>query len=75
MDAAIGRLRALLRERGVADDTLLWFSSDNGPIPAKDAATAQRSSGGPGGCKGSLFEGGPASPRSSSGRRASAPTA
>ena len=58
MDAAIGRLRALLRERGVADDTLLWFSSDNGPIPAKDAATAQRSSGGLRGCKGSLFEGG-----------------
>ena len=31
MDRQIGRLRKQLRELGVADNTLLWFNSDNGP--------------------------------------------
>ncbi|MEO0530578.1 MAG: sulfatase-like hydrolase/transferase, partial [Planctomycetota bacterium] len=31
MDAQIGRLRELLRELGAADDTLILFTSDNGP--------------------------------------------
>lgn len=31
MDAQIGRLRAELAELGVADTTMLWFTSDNGP--------------------------------------------
>ncbi|MFM9079896.1 MAG: sulfatase-like hydrolase/transferase, partial [Opitutaceae bacterium] len=30
MDRAIGRFRAALREAGVADNTLVWFNSDNG---------------------------------------------
>ncbi|NWK57330.1 sulfatase-like hydrolase/transferase [Verrucomicrobiaceae bacterium N1E253] len=31
MDEQIGRLRAHLAERGVADNTMIWFCSDNGP--------------------------------------------
>ena len=30
LDAAVGKLRAALREWKVADDTLIWFVSDNG---------------------------------------------
>ena len=56
MDAEIGRLRDALRELGVADDTLLWFSSDNGPAGVGQelpgTATGLR------GRKSSLFEGG-----------------
>ncbi len=40
VDAAVGKLRVALRELGVADDTLLWFTSDNGGITpdSKDPA-------------------------------------
>lgn len=31
MDREIGRLRALLRDLRVADNTIVWFNSDNGP--------------------------------------------
>ena len=31
MDAQIGRIRSLLRARGVAQDTLLTYTADNGP--------------------------------------------
>ena len=31
MDEQIGRLRSELKELGVADNTMLWFCSDNGP--------------------------------------------
>ncbi len=31
IDAQMGRLRSLLRELRIADNTMLWFSSDNGP--------------------------------------------
>ena len=31
MDDAIGRVRALLREYNVSHNTILWFTSDNGP--------------------------------------------
>ena len=31
MDDQMGRLRKLLRELNVADNTMVWFSSDNGP--------------------------------------------
>jgi arylsulfatase A-like enzyme len=51
VDAALGKLRKTLRELKVGDNTLLWFSSDNGPIPP----------GSPGGLrdkKGTLWEGG-----------------
>ena len=31
IDAQMGRLRRLLRKLNIADNTLLWYSSDNGP--------------------------------------------
>lgn len=31
MDAQIGRVRSTLQSLGVAEDTLVWFTSDNGP--------------------------------------------
>ena len=31
MDDQIGRLRETLERLGVADNTMLWFASDNGP--------------------------------------------
>jgi arylsulfatase A len=51
LDAAMGTLRAGLRRLGIADDTLLWFCSDNGAI-------AEGSTGGLRGGKGNLSEGG-----------------
>lgn len=51
MDAAIGWLRRRLGELGVADNTLLFFCSDNG-------AAGPGSTGGLRGKKGSLWEGG-----------------
>lgn len=58
MDEQIGRLRRTLRELGVAGNTLVWFSSDNGP---EGDAIGPRSPGSAGpfrGRKRSLFEGG-----------------
>ncbi|MBM4029716.1 MAG: N-acetylgalactosamine-6-sulfatase, partial [Planctomycetes bacterium] len=55
MDRAIGKFRTLLRELGLADNTLLWYSSDNGtPIPRR----RDPHDGGFRGNKGSLYEGG-----------------
>lgn len=51
MDRAMGRLRTALREAGVADNTLLWYTSDNGAIP-------EGSTGGLRGKKGTVWEGG-----------------
>jgi len=51
MDRAIGLLREELRELGIAENTLLWYTSDNG-------ATGAGSTGGLSGKKGSLWEGG-----------------
>lgn len=51
MDRAIGELRGELRELKIADNTLLWFCSDNG-------ATGPGSTGGLKGKKGSTSEGG-----------------
>ena len=31
VDTQVGVLRATLRELGIADDTMVWFTSDNGP--------------------------------------------
>ena len=31
MDAAIGRVRALLRQHNISYNTMVWFTSDNGP--------------------------------------------
>ena len=51
MDAAIGKLRRGLRKLEIADNTLLWYCSDNGAL--KQGFTAGLS-----GRKGSLLEGG-----------------
>jgi arylsulfatase A-like enzyme len=53
MDEQIGRLRKELRELGAADNTLLWFTSDNGPENNTPGST-----GGFRGRKRSLYEGG-----------------
>ncbi len=54
MDRSIGTLRAGLRELGVADNTLVWFNSDNGGLRGITPGTV----GGLRGFKGSVFEGG-----------------
>ena len=54
MDRSIGTLRAGLRELDVAENTLLWFNSDNGGLPRITPETV----GGLRGFKGSVFEGG-----------------
>ena len=61
LDAQIGRLMAALEELGVADNTLILFSSDNGPedIHIKNAGHSGVGSAGPfRGRKRSLYEGG-----------------
>jgi arylsulfatase A-like enzyme len=40
MDRQIGRLRQQLRDLGIADNTLLWFNSDNGPSYIHDFNSA-----------------------------------
>lgn len=52
MDRAIGTLRDELRKRGLHENTLVWFCSDNGTPPSGVLATPFR------GRKGQLFEGG-----------------
>lgn len=59
LDEQIGRLRAKLRELNVADDTLLWFASDNGPEGNPGPRGRNQGSAGPyRGRKRSLYEGG-----------------
>ncbi len=53
MDEQVGRLRKELRDLGVADNTLLWFTSDNGPENKTPGTT-----GGFRARKRSLYEGG-----------------
>ncbi|MEP2777464.1 MAG: sulfatase-like hydrolase/transferase [Luteolibacter sp.] len=55
MDEQVGRLREALEKAGVADNTMLWFGSDNGPEgSAKSPGTAAHFRG----RKRSLYEGG-----------------
>jgi arylsulfatase A-like enzyme len=54
MDRSIGTLRSTLRKLGVADNTLIWFCSDNGGLPDIRPDTV----GGLRGHKGTLYEGG-----------------
>jgi arylsulfatase A-like enzyme len=55
MDEQVGRLRGALKKAGVADNTMLWFCSDNGP---EGNASAPGKTGGFRGRKRSLYEGG-----------------
>ncbi len=55
MDEQVGRLRETLRKAGVANNTMLWFCSDNGP-EGNDSAPGK--TGGFRGRKRSLYEGG-----------------
>ena len=59
MDRDVGRLMALLKELGLDGDTLVMFSSDNGPTYAGGADAKFFNSAGPlRGLKGDLYEGG-----------------
>jgi arylsulfatase A-like enzyme len=59
LDEQVGRLRARLRELGIAENTLLWFTSDNGPEgPSKSLTQPPGRTGGLRGYKRSLYEGG-----------------
>ncbi len=55
MDQQMGRLRTELKNLGVADNTMLWFCSDNGPEGDDSAAGRTK---GLRGRKRSLYEGG-----------------
>lgn len=54
MDRSVGALRQGLRELNVADNTLVWFCSDNGGLPGIEPGTV----GGLRGHKGTIYEGG-----------------
>ncbi|RMG01140.1 MAG: N-acetylgalactosamine 6-sulfate sulfatase [Planctomycetota bacterium] len=54
MDRSIGTLRKGLRELGLAENTLVWYCSDNGGLPKIHPDTV----GGLRGYKGSVYEGG-----------------
>ncbi len=65
MDEQVGRLNALLEELGVAEDTMVWFCSDNGPEGSDTLQDNGRNRGSTGGLRGrkrSLFNGGVAVP-------------
>lgn len=53
LDAAVGRIRTLLNSFNISHNTMLWFSSDNGPAGRSPGRTA-----GLKGKKGTLYEGG-----------------
>jgi arylsulfatase A-like enzyme len=60
MDAQLGALTAKLKELGLEDNTIVIFSSDNGPSTDRGGVDGEffNSSGGLRGRKGSLYEGG-----------------
>ncbi len=58
MDEQIGRLRDFLKETGIKDNTVLFFTSDNGPEGKKRGGRTQGSTKGLRGRKRSLYEGG-----------------
>lgn len=58
LDEQVGRLRATLRELDVADNTMLFFCSDNGPEGDRPSGRFAGSAGPFRGRKRSLFEGG-----------------
>lgn len=50
IDQQLGKLRRSLRELGIADNTLLWYCSDNGGLVAESSGGRSK--------KGSIYEGG-----------------
>ncbi|MCY4673479.1 MAG: sulfatase-like hydrolase/transferase [Bacteroidetes bacterium] len=58
MDKQVGRLRKTLRELGVADNTVVFFTSDNGPEGTAVTGRTQGTTKGLKGRKRSLYEGG-----------------
>ncbi len=58
MDRNLGRLFALLKELGIEDNTLIFFTSDNGPSYGPGDPQFFNASGGLRGVKTSLYEGG-----------------
>lgn len=64
MDEQIGRLRNELTQLGIAENTMIWFCSDNGPAAKgggpglQPGARQQGSTAGLRGRKGTLYEGG-----------------
>lgn len=66
MDRGIAKVREALRTAGIEDDTLLMFTSDNGPafghrpdqVPAGVSLDSRRFNNGFAGAKGSVYEGG-----------------
>lgn len=57
LDREMGRLRDALRKWGIADNTLLWYTSDNGP-QGPNNRNRPGSTGGLRDRKGTLYEGG-----------------
>ena len=58
VDRSIGTLRAGLRKLGLADNTILWFSSDNGGYLDPAAPDANGTNLDLRGCKSEMWEGG-----------------
>ena len=59
VDRSLGALRAGLRKLGIADNTMLWFNSDNGAwVDPQAKPDTYGSTGGLNGGKGELWEGG-----------------
>jgi arylsulfatase A-like enzyme len=58
MDRSVGRILALLTQLDLADDTIVFFTSDNGPSYGPGDPVFFKASGGLRGVKASLYEGG-----------------
>lgn len=58
MDRSIGTLRAGLRRLGIADNTMVWFSSDNGGWVKADKPDVRGTNGALRGGKAQIWEGG-----------------
>lgn len=52
MDAAVGKIRTRLYDLGIGNNTLIWFTSDNGPVQGIGSTNGLL------GHKGTLYEGG-----------------
>eukprot|EP00040_Diaphanoeca_grandis_P039653 m.259716 g.259716 ORF g.259716 m.259716 type:complete len:733 (-) comp38560_c0_seq1:181-2379(-) len=61
MDVQIGRLRAMLKTMGIAENTMIWYTADNGPHSEsrdRNLYSAMPATNGLRQCKASLYEGG-----------------